>query len=184
MKKRRINSLIGLMLLLVFILSGCGSAKNEGQENRSSDTGQQEEAFTEPVTLKFFNYGASIVNQQDLEDYVIKPVQAKYPNIKFEQIKGMNLEQLVASGEVPDIISSSNYYLNDMLELGLLSDLNGFIKKEKVDLNRFAPGLFDALKPFGKNGEIYAIPYAMNYGVLVYNKIFSIVSEYLILKTI
>jgi multiple sugar transport system substrate-binding protein len=48
---------------------------------------------------------------------------------------------LIASGEIPAIISSSNYYM----KLGLLSDLNDFIKKVKIDLNRFEPGVFDVL---------------------------------------
>ncbi|CAG7632327.1 ABC transporter substrate-binding protein [Paenibacillus allorhizosphaerae] len=85
-------------------------------------------------------------------------------------VTGTTLDKLIAAGEVPDVILTSNYYLYDLLQLGLGSDLNDFVKQEKIDLGKFEPETINVMKSFGTKGELYGIPYAMNYGLMLYNK--------------
>jgi hypothetical protein len=40
--------------MLTAVLSGCSSQKAEDQTKATGDASKQEEAFTEPATLKFF----------------------------------------------------------------------------------------------------------------------------------
>lgn len=168
-KSRARNGLLaGLAAVLLFV-AGCGS-----ENGSSGDKAGTESATTgynnEPVTVKIYSHNAGINTDQDLEDLFIKPVKAKYPNITIEQIKGVKLDQAIASGDIPDIIATSNYYLYDLLELGLGSDLSEVVKKMKIDLNKIEPAALTEMKSFGKNGELFGVPYSMNYGVLLVNK--------------
>ena len=96
------------------------------------------------------------------------PVQEQYPNITIERMTGMNLDEAIAAGQVPDLIATSNVYVYDMIELGLATDLSNVLSEE--DWKRVHPGAIDVMKEFSENGEIFGVPYAMNYGVMVYNK--------------
>jgi multiple sugar transport system substrate-binding protein len=60
--------------------------------------------------------------------------------------------------------------MNGLLQLGVAGDLNEFVKTYKVDLAQFEPQAINAVKSYGKKGELYGIPYTLNYGVLLYNK--------------
>lgn len=155
------------------LLAGCSSGGGAGTTANNTETPKpvKEELYNnEPVTLRFYSHNAGILNDADLETLIGNPVKAKYPNITIELIKGTNLDKMIAAGEVPDIIATSNYYLHDVLQMGLGSDLNQWIKSQNVDLNRFEPETINVMKKFGKNGEMFGIPYAMNYGVVAYNK--------------
>lgn len=153
------------------LLAGCSStASGDKPSADPSKPVVDELTINEPVTLRFYSHNAGILSDADLEELVGKPVRAKYPNITVELIKGTNLDKMLAAGDVPDIIATSNYYLHDVLQMGLGSDLNEFVKSQRIDMSRFEPEAVNVLKSFGKKGELYGIPYAMNYGVLAYNK--------------
>lgn len=163
--------LAGVAALAAAMLFSAGCGKDGAENVGGADAEPASEASgQEPVTLKIYNYNAGIVSEQNMQEVFAKPVQAKYPNIKFELVSGAKLDQLIATGDVPDLIASSNYYMNDLLQLGLPSDLNDLVKKYKTDLSRITPGTLQVMAQFAKNGELYAMPYAMNYGVMVYNK--------------
>ncbi|MEF3307148.1 ABC transporter substrate-binding protein [Paenibacillus sp. GYB003] len=154
----------GLPLVLALALAGCG----QGGEQPASGGKEEEPAVTEPVTLTLYSHLAAINTEKDLEA-LFGAVRKKLPNITIEQKKG-KLEDMIAAGEVPDLIATTHYYMNDIIQLGLVSDLNEFVKRRKVDLNRFEPKAIEAVRSYGKNGELYGIPYTLNYGVLIYNK--------------
>lgn len=160
------------VLLLSWLLAACGDSRESADGNRQTlpEAGKNNSAAGEPVTLALYNHNAGIVSQKDLEDVFVKPVSAKYPNISFELVQGSKLQDLIAAGEVPDLIASSNYYMNELLQLGVVGDLNGLVKKHHTDLSPIEPGTFAVLQSFEPNGELYAVPYAMNYGVMAYNK--------------
>ncbi|UUZ85295.1 extracellular solute-binding protein [Paenibacillus sp. P26] len=162
--KKAVTISVGFSLFGTIALAGCSSGG--GGQTPVKDDGYN----NEPVTLKFFSHNAGVLADEDLEALVGKPVKAKYPNITVELVKDTTLDKLIAGGEVPDVILTSNYYLHDLLEKGLGSDLNDFIKQQNIDFSQFEPEVVNVLKKFGKNGEMYGIPYAMNYGLILYNK--------------
>ncbi|MEF3306759.1 ABC transporter substrate-binding protein [Paenibacillus sp. GYB003] len=165
----------GTVLAVAIALAGCG--QSGGQTGQASAPGENKvpiesvEAFTkEPVKLTLFNSGAGINNATDLQKIILEPVQKMYPNISIELITGRKLEDLIAAGETPDIISTSNFSLDTFISMGLGTDLNEFVKTYKIDLGRLEPETIKNLQLYGKNGELYGFPFAMNYGMMAYNK--------------
>lgn len=160
-----------LLALLTLSVTACGKDDSEAGAKGAdgSPNAKQEEPFTKPVTVTLFSNSAGINTDQDLE-VLTAPVRNKYPNLTIEQIKGVKIDQLIAAGEVPDLIATTHRGMMDMLDLGLGSDLNEMIRAKQIDLNRFEPEIVKAIRTYGPQGEMYGLPYAMNYGVLVYNK--------------
>ena len=160
-------------------VAGCGSAeKTSGGETvppevKSPDqqvSAVKEPVVNEPVTLKLYSHYAAINNDQDVQA-LFGTVMAKHPNIKIELVRGVKITDLIAAKEIPDLVAVPNGSMYDMLTLGLASNLNqDFVQKYGVDMNRFEPEAVKALKSYGKNGELFGIPYTLNYGVLIYNK--------------
>ncbi|CAG7626812.1 ABC transporter substrate-binding protein [Paenibacillus allorhizosphaerae] len=150
-------------------MAGCGGKAEEA--NQAQTPSQEKPAFgSEPVVLKFYNHTAGVVTEEEMNSLIVKPVQKKYPNISFERVTGATLDQMVASGELPDLIGSANVYMYDMIAAGIASDLNPFIQRDKIDLSQLEPGTIDILKKFSAKGELFALPLSMNYGVMPYNK--------------
>jgi multiple sugar transport system substrate-binding protein len=171
--KKNAWALLAIPLAFAMLLAGCGGTPTSG-ETASADTDQakgqaKDEYNGPPVTLTVWNQAAGIANDDDLETFLGKPTRSKYPNISFKLVTG-KLEDMIASGEIPDLITTSNYYLYNLRELGIPAELSGMIKQEKIDFSKFDPAIVDAMKQFGEKGEIYGMPFAMNYGVTVYNK--------------
>ncbi|TVY07074.1 ABC transporter substrate-binding protein [Paenibacillus cremeus] len=173
-RKKAMTMLLSLSFLGAFALAGCGQGaqgvEQPGTGASKAEAVKSEGYNNEPVTLTFYSHNAGVLTDADLEELVTKPVKAKYPNITPKLVTGTKLDALIASGDVPDVILTSNYYLLDLLQLGLGSDLNDFIKQEKMDFSKFEPETINVMKGFGDKGEFFGIPYAMNYGMLLYNK--------------
>lgn len=165
----------GSMLLAASIaLSGCSQGGKSGTPSAGTpDAGTSQSVpeltVTEPVTIKLYSHFAAINNENDLKA-LFSTVNQKHPNITIELIKGITLNDMIAAGEVPDLIATTHFYMNGLLPLGVASDLNEFVKKYKVNLGQFEPQAVNAVKSYGKSGELYGIPYTLNYGVLLYNK--------------
>ena len=166
---RKLALLLGISMIGTLVLSGCSGGKAASPGADAKETPRADAYNNEPVTLKFYSQSAGVLNQSDLDALVTKPVQAKYPNITTQLVTG-KLEELITSGEIPDIILSSNPQLINMLQLGLGSDLNEFIKQEKIDMGLFEPETVNTIKGFSDKGEIFGLPFSMNYGLMLYNK--------------
>jgi multiple sugar transport system substrate-binding protein len=167
--KKTVSALVGVSIIGTMALAGCGK---EPAAEAPAAAGNPDGYKGEPTTLTVYSHNAGVINEAELDALVTKPVQAKYPNLTFKLVSGTGItfDKLIAANEVPDIILTSNYYLLDLLTLGLGADLNEFIKQEKLDFSKFEPETINVMKSFGDKGEMYGIPYAMNYGVLLYNK--------------
>ncbi|MDF2714401.1 MAG: family 1 extracellular solute-binding protein [Paenibacillus sp.] len=164
----------GTFLAIAIALTGCGQSGGQSGQTAPGENKvpiESVEAFTkEPVKLTLFNNGAGINNANDLQKIILDPVQKMYPNITIELITGRKIEDLIAAGETPDIISTSNFSLDTFISMGLGTDLNEFVKTYKIDLGRLEPETIKNLQLYGKNGELYGFPFAMNYGMMAYNK--------------
>ena len=178
------------LIIGVCLLVGCGQSgdaqqvqqeKNNtqnGVSNNNKEQGQSEETasveedtFTdEPITLTLYNRGAGLNTDQDLDDLFISPVQKQYPNISIEYLKGISLDEMVVSGELPDLIVTSNYYLRELIDYGLTTDMNEFVKARNIDFSKFEQESLKVMDQFSDNGELHGVPYSMNYGVLLYNQ--------------
>ncbi|MDF2714484.1 MAG: family 1 extracellular solute-binding protein [Paenibacillus sp.] len=160
----------GLLSSLIIVslaasLTGCGGKENAAPNVKSVAGGYN----NEPVKLSIYDYQAGI-NERELQTYIIKPIQAKYPNISFELMNAKSPEELAASGVVPDLVATSNVYVKYMLDLGFGEDLQSMVKTSGLNLSRIEPEAMNELKKFGPKGEMYGLPLSMNYGVMLYNK--------------
>jgi multiple sugar transport system substrate-binding protein len=177
MLKKKTVMYSSMFLAAAVALSGCsqgkeGAAPNAGSKAPEAGAAQAavpELNITEPVTVKLYSHFAAINNENDLKA-IFSTVMEKHPNIKIELIKGITLNDMIAAGEVPDLVATTQFYMNSLLPLGVASDMNDFVKKYRIDLGQFEPQAVKALQSYGKKGELYGIPYTLNYGVLLYNK--------------
>jgi multiple sugar transport system substrate-binding protein len=141
-------------------LTGCSPEDKSGSSMSTANK-------NEPVKLMVYNYSAGI-QDSEFQKFFVQPIQAKYPNITLELVSRIGEkdtpEQIIASGHLPDLILTSNVYIGMFNKLGLGMDLNELAKKNNLDLGRFDPTGMGAIKQFGDKGEIYALPFSMNYG--------------------
>jgi multiple sugar transport system substrate-binding protein len=165
---------MALGLSAVVALSGCGGGGDAGAGGASAPAGSAEPAETavdnSPVTLKFFATPAYITDE-DFPLLLTDPLKKKYPNITLEMVrpaKGSQLEDLVATGDVPDLIILYNGAIGTYNDLGLLTDLRPMMKAHNVDLGRFKPGMIEAFS--SDKGDVYGLPYAMNINATYYNQ--------------
>ncbi|WP_079909321.1 ABC transporter substrate-binding protein [Paenibacillus sp. 32352] len=172
-QRKRVSAAILILLSALAAATGCSSkpaqSPQTGDPAKPGSAAPEELTITEPVTLKLYSHYAAINTPNDV-DALFGTVKKKHPNINIELIKGTKLSDMIAAGEVPDLIATTHFYMNDLLPLGVASDMNDFVKKYRVDLSKFEPQAINAIKSYGKNGELYGIPYTLNYGVLIYNK--------------
>jgi multiple sugar transport system substrate-binding protein len=84
--------------------------------------------------------------------------------------KDITVEGLITSGDLPDILLASTTGVLPLQKLDTIEDLNPYIKKFGEDMNRFDPVLLESLKSYSDKGETVAMPYAMNFSALFYNK--------------
>ncbi|CAG7637046.1 hypothetical protein PAESOLCIP111_03810 [Paenibacillus solanacearum] len=170
MNKKRFTMTLTATLAVAITAAGCSKADQPKAADPGAIPGKAEDlVITEPVTVKLYSHYAAINTPADV-DALFGTVKKKHPNITIELIKGTTLDKMISAGEVPDLIATSHFYMGGLLPLEVGSDMNDFVKKYGVDLNRFEPQAINAIKMYGKKGELFGIPYTLNYGVLAYNK--------------
>ncbi|CAG7613982.1 ABC transporter substrate-binding protein [Paenibacillus allorhizosphaerae] len=156
-----------LMLLTGFILisSGCGGRETGG-------TGHADKSRFEPVKLIMYQRGANI-SDEEFRILIAEPVKKKYPHIDIELIhadKEKTPESFVSSRNMPDLVFTNGAGVRTFKDLNAAEDLSGLIKANKFDLNRFESNVIETIKSLGAQGQIYAIPFSINFTALFYNK--------------
>jgi multiple sugar transport system substrate-binding protein len=156
-------------------LAGCSSQEKQSiSETNNPPLGEppppaaaKPEPAPEPVTLMMMDQNG--LNEFDFELMFVRPIEKKYPHIKVVKTSTNNITQLLASGEVPDLITTHNGNFGVFDDLQLLYDHTQLAKCMKLDLTRFDPTVLKALaitSPTVLNG----IPYSLNFSALYYNK--------------
>jgi len=168
----RLTVLLALLMLASVSLAGCG----KGQAGKDGDGASPSGTPTisqEPVTLTLTNHQSVGFTENDFQNYFVEPVKKKYPWITLQYIKpdkGSQLLDLIAAGQTPDLIFASNGYFALLKQLDIMYDMNEFIKKYKVDLSIYDKPIVDRIKQAGEKGEMFSIPFSLNYGAMFYNK--------------
>lgn len=151
------------ILLTLILLVGCqnkaGTESDAGStENEASET--NENVLEKPVTITIYNEAMGLIDD-DLVAEMFKPVTDKYPDVSFELLKNANLDDMVAAGEVPDIITTSNPGLYDRIDLELAGDMSEFLDRQDFDWERINPAIVKDLK---QQAEVFDTPDAI-YGM-------------------
>ncbi|TMV52803.1 extracellular solute-binding protein [Paenibacillus mesophilus] len=169
MKKWGPAALLGLTMIA---LTACGGGGNTDGTQNSADTSKTPEVKKDPITLSVFGLG---VKEEEFNDRFKGVLEKKFPYITFKYVapdKGNSLPELVARGEIPDLIRTDVPNLkNNYLDLKLGTDLNELVKKHKYDLTRFNAPFIQEMIDAGQTGALYGLPYPPYFPlVLTYNK--------------
>jgi multiple sugar transport system substrate-binding protein len=162
---------------MAIVLSGCGGATGGSGQSAASDQGPSAQQTAKPaanaelVSLKVYNHQSGISEEQ-FNTYK-DAVKKKFPNIDLvwiPQMKGVEIEDMLVSGDIPDIISTGVNGIPRLMDSSIPLDLNDQIKKHNFDLKTYVPSAIQTVQAYGPKGEIYALPYRINYFATTYNK--------------
>ncbi|MBD2863531.1 ABC transporter substrate-binding protein [Paenibacillus oceani] len=172
-------SLLSLGLCTALLLSSCGGAGGGGSEaggqTKDGDSAAQQAAKkAEPVTVTIGVRATGYLTEAEIQRYIVEPVSKKYPHITVKRIvlddKTNSFENLLAAGDLPDIIFHTSLLLPDLKRLKMDQDLSGLIKSEKIELGKFNPSVIEAVKITSENDYLMGVPYTMHFNALYYNK--------------
>jgi multiple sugar transport system substrate-binding protein len=154
------------MACLVF--AGCGTpAKTAGSDSGGTGNKVSPEDASKPVTIKVLRNAS--MNDDVFKMLVTEPMAKKYPNITIELQSG-KLEDLIAAGETPDVLTWVHNSLPSLKNLDMLEDMTPLLKKDQYDLGRFKPIYLDAIRVNSVDGGLDALPYYVQINGLFYNK--------------
>jgi multiple sugar transport system substrate-binding protein len=148
------------------ILVGCG-----GKEDEASVNTAEPKKDAKPVELTIMPNGS--ITDAQFDTFIREPLRKKYPHITLKVVRagnGVSLDSLLMAGELPDVWIGAYKDTELYVRMGIPQDLNEFVKQAKIDINKFEPQAITTIKGFAKNGELFGLPYMMNYGALFYNK--------------
>ncbi|TNJ65518.1 extracellular solute-binding protein [Paenibacillus hemerocallicola] len=156
----------GLVLSVVVaataFLGGCGGK----QANAPAPENVQEAAVnTEPVTITILSTGG--LPEAEL-DMMYALAMKQYPHITIKKLTG-KIENLVTTGDTPDIIITHTGNIDSYLDFNLLTDITPLVKKYKVDLSRLDQVALNAHR-VTKADELNGLPFWENFIALYYNK--------------
>lgn len=169
--KRRIISLVGVLLVLALTVAACGqtaapTTAPAGQEPAGT------QPSTEPVTLLWGFWGSP--EEKASHERVAQAFMADHPNIKIEYFFApwddyfLKLNTLWAGGDpkaIPDVFflwPTPSYAAK-----GVLENLQPYIQKSGYNLDDYWPYLLDSAR---YKGDVYGLPRDIEAHALYYNK--------------
>ncbi|WP_282942155.1 extracellular solute-binding protein [Paenibacillus sp. RC67] len=161
------KSIMITLSVVLLLMSGCGGAKVQEEAQGTSESSNHE-----PITLQAYAY-AGALNQDDFEKYVAAPVKAKFPYITLEYVpngKGTSPKELLTASAMPDIIMTGLRQLINFQDLDVPVDLRELAKKHKLDISQYRQDAIEAITSYGTKGELYAVPFYVNFYAMLYNK--------------
>ncbi|TNJ65579.1 extracellular solute-binding protein [Paenibacillus hemerocallicola] len=170
--KARTIGIGAAVLALGLFAAGCGSQEKENGAEDGKDPKAGTNAQTkpvEPVTLKF--YAHTVLD--DFEKYINQFVKKKFPHVTLQLVKnekGTTIEELLAAGDVPDIIWEGLTNIHLLTPLKVPIDLTPLAKKHGFDFGKYDPKLVDSIKSYSDQGHLYYLPYNVLAFALQYNK--------------
>ncbi|MDB5084623.1 MAG: hypothetical protein JWN30_1509 [Bacilli bacterium] len=159
MLNKQAGIVLAILLLCLFAI-GCSSGA------------QAVPNVNEPITLTVFNGQPGAFDFDKLG--VTDALKAKFPNITFKIInktQGMDYPDLVAAGNLPDIIyESASFTVDRIMKYGFQYDLQDLATKNNFNLAQFEPNVLAQTRSANSEGKLYGFPFTMNRYALFYNK--------------
>ncbi|WP_282939424.1 extracellular solute-binding protein [Paenibacillus sp. RC67] len=155
--------LASTFVLLASLIQGC----SEKNDVKKEDTAAAAKINTDPVTLTFYGN----MSEELFQKLVVAPVKLKYPHIDITLVPmTKKIDELMASGEVPDILGDNISAIGKYQTLGLLEDLTPLVKTFNLDLAKIDPVVMDTVRKNSGDGKLYALPISGNVVTMYYNK--------------
>lgn len=163
---------IGLLFTLMTSCSTNTDMHSESQENRLENDQQdnKEEHSSEPVTIKI-----AIGWDDQIFDSRFGEIDKKLDNINIERIPfdttWGGLEEIFASGVVPDIVVSIHYdTIKELLDADLIYPLDDLIANSDFNLEDLNPALVSYARSYDPEGRLIGMPDGVGFKALFYNK--------------
>lgn len=184
MKKgiKRNSAAISVVLVTALALTACGQSKPSETASQPPDKASPlKEAkadkyahLQKPVTI-VFQSAFNDTTAEVVEQTMFKRIKEKFPNVTptyIQRGKGSTIQDLVAAGNIPDILWGSLSNVNDLVvSTGLTYDLTSMAKLYNLDLGQFPQAAVNAIKNTNENGELIGLPKNnLKPSVLFYNK--------------
>ncbi|WP_169306610.1 ABC transporter substrate-binding protein [Cohnella pontilimi] len=154
-------------VLLVMVVSACGSKSNTDQGASSS-----QDAKNAPVEVTMA-YWANAAEQKNFE-FMVNGIEKEYPEIKVKLQQYPTSDEFwkavpaaIAAGVGPDIIAMSDEGNYEYIAKGVLEPLDDWIGQAGFDKSRITASLY---KGWSDNGKLYGIPYDSSTSMLAINK--------------
>ncbi|WP_028550808.1 ABC transporter substrate-binding protein [Paenibacillus sp. UNC451MF] len=147
-------------------LAACGGPEPSVKEGDSKPKIKD----PDPVTLKLFPYNP--MSESDFNKLIAEPVKKKYPYITVEMLakNATQFESTIAAKEDMDLILMWNGNINGNKQYGIFEDMTPYARKAGFDFGRFDPKAMETIKELSDKGEIYGVPYQIQFYALYYNK--------------
>ncbi|AIQ47397.1 ABC transporter substrate-binding protein [Paenibacillus sp. FSL R7-0273] len=156
----------GMALVLAAALGGCSGNSNDSSGSNTAEPGNSAGSEdTSPVTYKYFSFGAPKKQVLASETTIGKELQTQTGvdwNIEYLVGDGdTKAGVMIASGDYPDIIDSSNQ-MAKLMDAGAFIPLDDLIDKYGPNIKRVYGPYFDKFRQ--EDGKIYFFPYDANIG--------------------
>jgi multiple sugar transport system substrate-binding protein len=164
---KKIRIVLSITALSMVFAAGCTKSAPEAKKETAPPA-----VSNEPVSLSVLQSSAKLTDEE-FKMWFVDPVKKKYPNITLNLVREDNIEklgQLVAIDNLPDIIYAGPVSAAKIVELEGAQDLTDAIKKNSVDLAKFEPSGIETIKQLSNSGKMFALPMAINFSALFYNK--------------
>ncbi|MCC2684824.1 MAG: family 1 extracellular solute-binding protein [Paenibacillaceae bacterium] len=175
-----------MMMIAALLAAAVGCGRSDGPSDASGQTEKQPPANTansgetkapepkrDPVQLSVYQLSA-VLTDADFDKYFVQPVKKKFPNITLTLVRnanGTHPEELVTAGNFPDIVFTDNNSLyNQLASIDNRFDLNPLVKQNKLDPGKFDKVAIEGIQMYGDNGELFALPFSINWNAMFYNK--------------
>ena len=183
MKRAGLLALSLSVILTAMTACSGGTSPSEGgqgtgttgtqNETKTSDGANSSQGNEEPVTLKVLRAGIT-VTKDEFEKTLVQQTKEAFPHVTLEWVEApedVELEPLITSGEVPDIMFvSTTSIATTLADLDLAENLGPYIEQHNVDLSRLKPAVLDMLEKYSPEEGLAAIPFSVNLPVIFYNK--------------
>ncbi|RKN80719.1 extracellular solute-binding protein [Paenibacillus ginsengarvi] len=162
-------------LTLASVIMGSLLACSQNQQKPAAEPAASPEAAkaaTEykggPAELLVLDVSSGMTDDQ-FKAFFVDPMKAKYPQINL--VKAVDgLDKLLAAGTPPDLVLVSNPGLATILEANIPEDLNPMIKTYGINIGQMEQSVVQQVQKLSDQKAFYGMPFAMNYGAMVYNQ--------------
>ena len=169
--RKRLFRYLAVIAACSLMLSACG--KGDGGDG-SAEPSKDKEEPPKPAKVVAYSYW-----QEFSDEYwnavLVEPLKKRYPHITLEIVKpGKNgtakLMEMIAAGEIPDIVISDIGTAPGIADLGYNYDMTEMVKKHNMDLSKYDQAALDYIRALSKDGGLITLPYSTNFIALFYNK--------------
>ena len=173
---KRIYKLLSLILLTIFIISGCTNESSATQDANNATNNQSNNDDTNngvndqdkaSVTIQIAHPFGDDIFEERYASLPGLPDHVELESIDWDETKE-GLEELFANGIKPDIFNSGSVEL--LQEYDAITPVDELMDKHDFDVSTIQPSLVAYLESFDKDNKIIGVPDGASYYALYFNK--------------